>query len=502
MALLQIKPPVTVMRQELFTSLVPIFIGNHPNSVVILHHAWTSTNFGHSLKNIIMLSMSEWYLRGETDQSRLSRILDVAQDLKALSNLLNSRTFSFVIDLACLASRREYLKLEKWLSDKLREHGDQFAGAMIKFLQRRCPQSMDDQLNKISHIQPDTLNTMVVCLQNFIPSIHTPEIAESAAQIVANCNNYLNKRHVPPPGVIRSVSHRGLESGFNANLNVNQMFGGPAEALANQLSSNMGALNLNATTNNAFNFGNVLNNLVSTPASPSRLLAGVGGPSNSSNSPFAMMPTTPQNLNLGNLGRIVPTPAAPGDKLNQPPNAPAAAQTLFPEMPAISKEIEDEANGYFQRIYNHPPHPTLSIDEVLEMLLRFQESTVPREREVHQCMLRNLLEEYKFFPQYPEKELQITAQLFGGMIERGLVTTYLTLGLALRFVLDALRKPDGTKMYYFGVTALDRFKSKLHQYQKYCEHVRSIPHFGQFPPHLMEYIDYGIQGKFLNFRYF
>lgn len=36
-------------------------------------------------------------------------------------------------------------------------------------------------------------------------------------------------------------------------------------------------------------------------------------------------------------------------------------------------------------------------------------------------MLRNLFEEYKFFPQYPDKELHITAQLFGGIIERGLV---------------------------------------------------------------------------------
>ena len=37
--------------------------------------------------------------------------------------LLNATPFAFVIDLACLASRREYLKLDKWLSDKIREHG-------------------------------------------------------------------------------------------------------------------------------------------------------------------------------------------------------------------------------------------------------------------------------------------------------------------------------------------------------------------------------------------
>lgn len=62
----------------------------------------------------------------------------------------------------------------------------------------------------------------------------------------------------------------------------------------------------------------------------------------------------------------------------------------------------------------------------------------------------------------------------------------MTLGLALRFVLDALRKPHGTKMYYFGIAALDRFKSRLKEYQKYCEHVMAIPHFKDFPPHLIE----------------
>ena len=46
----------------------------------------------------------------------------MAQDLKALSMLLNATPFAFVIDLACLASRREYLKLDKWLTDKIREH--------------------------------------------------------------------------------------------------------------------------------------------------------------------------------------------------------------------------------------------------------------------------------------------------------------------------------------------------------------------------------------------
>lgn len=100
-----------------------------------------------------------------------------------------------------------------------------------------------------------------------------------------------------------------------------------------------------------------------------------------------------------------------------------------------------------------------SLLQVLEMLQRFKDSTIKREREVFNCMLRNLFEEYRFFPQYPDKELHITACLFGGIIEKGLVT-YMALGLALRYVLEALRKPYGSKMYYFGIAALDRFKNR------------------------------------------
>jgi CCR4-NOT transcription complex subunit 1 len=42
LALLQINPPVTVLRQELLTNLIPIFLGSHPNSAIILQHAWHS----------------------------------------------------------------------------------------------------------------------------------------------------------------------------------------------------------------------------------------------------------------------------------------------------------------------------------------------------------------------------------------------------------------------------------------------------------------------------
>ena len=48
--------------------------------------------------------------------------MEVVQDLKTLPTLLAAKPMTFILDLACLASRRGYLKLDKWLSDKLREH--------------------------------------------------------------------------------------------------------------------------------------------------------------------------------------------------------------------------------------------------------------------------------------------------------------------------------------------------------------------------------------------
>lgn len=44
-----------------------------------------------------MHSMAEWYMRGEQyDQAKLSRILDVAQDLKVQSPLLSAIVFRYV----------------------------------------------------------------------------------------------------------------------------------------------------------------------------------------------------------------------------------------------------------------------------------------------------------------------------------------------------------------------------------------------------------------------
>lgn len=67
----------------------------------------------------------------------------------------------------------------------------------------------------------------------------------------------------------------------------------------------------------------------------------------------------------------------------------------------------------------------------------------------------------------------------------------MALGVALRYVMEALQKPHGSKMYYFGIVALDRFRSRLKEYPRYCQHLMAIQHFNEFQPHLIE-VGHGI----------
>ncbi|XP_026508625.1 CCR4-NOT transcription complex subunit 1 isoform X7 [Trachemys scripta elegans] len=509
LALLQINTSWHTLRHELISTLMPIFLGNHPNSAIILHYAWHGQGQSPSIRQLIMHAMAEWYMRGEQyDQAKLSRILDVAQDLKALSMLLNGTPFAFVIDLAALASRREYLKLDKWLTDKIREHGEPFIQACMTFLKRRCPSILgglapEKDQPKSAQLPPETLATMLACLQACAGSV-SQELSETILTMVANCSNVMNKARQPPPGVMpkgRPPSASSLDAISPVQI----------DPLAGMASLSLGGSAV-PHTQSMQGFPPNLGSAFSTPQSPAKAFpplstqnqttafSGIGGLS--SQLPVGGLTTgSLTGIGTGALG----LPAVNNDPfvqrklstsgLNQPTFQQTDLSQVWPEANQhFSKEIDDEANSYFQRIYNHPPHPTMSVDEVLEMLQRFKDSNIKREREVFNCMLRNLFEEYRFFPQYPDKELHITACLFGGIIEKGLVT-YMALGLALRYVLEALRKPFASKMYYFGIAALDRFKNRLKDYPQYCQHLASISHFIQFPHHLQEYIEYGQQSR-------
>lgn len=151
----------------------------------------------------------------------------------------------------------------------------------------------------------------------------------------------------------------------------------------------------------------------------------------------------------------------------------------LPGQTVSADDVEEMATAYFQKIYTSEQ----SIGEVVEMLKRFKTSGNTKENEIFACMVHNLFDEYRFFSKYPDKELRITGILFGALIQEQLVSS-ITLGIALRYVLEALRKapsPPNTnsssgKMFKFGMFALEQFKGRLHEWPQYCSHIVQIPH--------------------------
>ena len=75
------------VKKELLSTIIPMFLSNHPNSVPVLQAAWHCASQSQNVRGLVLHAMAEWYMRGEPhDQARLSRILDVAQDLKVRYN--------------------------------------------------------------------------------------------------------------------------------------------------------------------------------------------------------------------------------------------------------------------------------------------------------------------------------------------------------------------------------------------------------------------------------
>jgi len=148
---------------------------------------------------------------------------------------------------------------------------------------------------------------------------------------------------------------------------------------------------------------------------------------------------------------------------------------------SYSNEIESEVDGIYKQMYDE----NTTIDEVIAMLQRYKESNNPRDQELFSCMIHFLFDEYKFFQSYyPARELAMTGYLFGSLIRHSLID-YIPLGIAMRYIVDALHCHPDTNLYKFGIQALSRFEMKLPEWQPLCQALSEIPHLVESRPDLM-----------------
>lgn len=185
---------------------------------------------------------------------------------------------------------------------------------------------------------------------------------------------------------------------------------------------------------------------------------------------------------------------APTDTLQQLKLVQAVAVQAHPElssviadaggMEAFPRDVEEEANNTFSRMYRGE----ITVDALVNMLRGYKNSTMAREQEVFACMVHNMFDEFRFFFKYPEKELQTTALLFGQLVKNSLVSSA-SIGIAMRYVLDALRIQPRDKMFKFGITAAQQFKDNLVQYPAFAAQLAALPGLKDSEPDLFAAAD-------------
>lgn len=246
LGLLGVTGQATAAKVEILSSAIPTFLNaSHPNAAIILHSIWSSDSHQPSdpasaltqqkqnnplswSQKTLLQALSDHYIKSppEEQQQRLSKILDVAQDIKTLFRLLDGTCYPFVIDLACLASRREYLKLDKWLMDKFAENGENFIRALNSFLTKRylslLSSSNKESIGQVPIGGPtlpaETLAVMLTFLQQCVMPTSGPigapftelsqNVKKEVFSLVGNSSLLLQRapRH-PPPGVATSIAN-------------------------------------------------------------------------------------------------------------------------------------------------------------------------------------------------------------------------------------------------------------------------------------------------------
>lgn len=134
--------------------------------------------------------------------------------------------------------------------------------------------------------------------------------------------------------------------------------------------------------------------------------------------------------------------------------------------------VEQEMKAYYSKMYNKE----LEIKDIVDMLIRLKSSDSPHDQDVFACMIHSLLDEYRFFPEYPLNALASTSLLFGALLQKDIIQGT-TLTVALNFIWESCNQPQDSHLFKFAVQALYNFKSRLHEYPIYCKHLLECKSF-------------------------
>lgn len=150
----------------------------------------------------------------------------------------------------------------------------------------------------------------------------------------------------------------------------------------------------------------------------------------------------------------------------------------------FAPEIQVEADNVYRSLYAGQ----IGVEDLMSLLKRAKNSDQPDQRNLFACLIHTLFDEYRCFERdYPARELGIAATVFGQIINEELVD-YIPLGIAIRYALDALRKPAQSPLFSFGIQALQNFSRRLSEWPPLSQALLAIPAIVQGRPDVVRMI--------------
>ena len=126
-----------------------------------------------------------------------------------------------------------------------------------------------------------------------------------------------------------------------------------------------------------------------------------------------------------------------------------------------SEEIEKEVSQLLRNMLDGK----ILIDGIVNILKKYKISKDKRQNEIYSCLIHGLLDEYRFYAQYPKDKLKLISELFGKIINNKLLEGIIET-LALKYILDGI-KSESDGLNFFGINALTQFIGKISHWPNY-----------------------------------
>ena len=171
----QIKPKLgLVFLEELFSNLFPLYLLNHSNSIPILEALW-------KYNEKLMIEAIFSLYRKENSSLNLSRVLDITQEIKdSLIPLTNCYNLNFSVSLGILASKREFLHFEHWLTERIKSIGNPFIAVLLKYIE----ENVIFQCDLLEKSQPNFQGNFPANPQNYLNILEKAQMSLETLGII------------------------------------------------------------------------------------------------------------------------------------------------------------------------------------------------------------------------------------------------------------------------------------------------------------------------------